>query len=345
MITLDGSVGEGGGQVVRTALSLALATCQPFRICNIRAKRKKPGLLDQHLTAVRAAAAIGTAEVEGAGKGALSLSFAPAGLQAGFYHFDIGTAGSCILVLQAILPALIAAGGASTVVLEGGTHNPFAPTFDFLYRTFLPLLNRMGMRVKATLEWPGFYPRGGGRIRVAIEPAAGSVPLQLTECSNLSFATSIRCAGLPEHIALRELEVIREKLEIAESATEMTCTSDHGPGNVVSVFAESDQLTETFTGHGKKGRRAEAVATEVAAEALAYRAAGVPVGRYLADQLLVPLVLTGGGTFLTGKPSSHTLTNAAVIRQFCGDVVQLEQEGATVWRVTVKRADRPVEAF
>src|SRR5512138_2046230 len=163
MITIDGSQGEGGGQILRSALALSLVTGKPFRIENIRARRQKPGLMRQHLTAVNAAVEIGAAHVSGNTVGSSELTFAPTALRSGEYHFVVGTAGSCTLVLQTVLPALIIAEGSSEIRLEGGTHNPAAPPFDFLAGAFLPLLNRMGPDVRAALERPGFYPAGGGR--------------------------------------------------------------------------------------------------------------------------------------------------------------------------------------
>src|SRR5258705_2280598 len=171
MLTIDGSFGEGGGQILRTALALSLVTGKPFRIENIRAGRKNPGLLRQHLTAVNAATEISRSEVMGAAIGSRELTFAPGSVVAGTYAFAVGTAGSTTLVLQTVLPALLVASGTSKVILEGGTHNPFAPPFDFLEKTFLPLVNRMGPQVTAELERPGFYPAGGGRMNVTVEPA------------------------------------------------------------------------------------------------------------------------------------------------------------------------------
>src|SRR5690242_7527890 len=171
MIIIDGSFGEGGGQILRTSLTLSLVTGKPLRIERIRAGRKSPGLLRQHLAAVNAAARVGYAEVEGASLGARELTFRPQTVAAGHYQFAVGTAGSATLVLQTVLPALLTADAPSTLVLEGGTHNPYAPPFDFLEKTFLPLLNRMGPRVEARLERHGFYPAGGGRFIVEITPA------------------------------------------------------------------------------------------------------------------------------------------------------------------------------
>ncbi len=183
MITIDGSQGEGGGQVLRTSLGLSLVTGKAFRIEKIRAGREKPGLLRQHLTAVRAAAQVGGAKVSGDEIGSRTLAFEPEQVRGGEYEFAVGTAGSATLVLQTVLPALIVAGGPSRLTLKGGTHNPWSPPFDFLQKAFLPLLERMGAKVTAELIRPGFYPAGGGEFTVEIQPVPGGrlQPLDLLE--------------------------------------------------------------------------------------------------------------------------------------------------------------------
>src|SRR5689334_15022558 len=176
VLTLDGAAGEGGGQILRSALALSLATGTPFRLDRIRGKRRPAGLLRQHLTALNAATEIGDAEVIGAQIGSSTITFTPRAVNPGTYRFAVGTAGSTTLVLQTVLPALMTASGPSELVLEGGTHNPFAPPFDFLARAFLPLIERMGPRFEASLERPGFYPAGGGKFQLRIDPAARLAP-------------------------------------------------------------------------------------------------------------------------------------------------------------------------
>ena len=171
MILIDGSFGEGGGQILRSSLGLALVTGEAVRLENIRAGREKPGLRRQHLTAVNAAVEVGAAEVKGNRMGSQELYFSPKTVKAGEYHFSVGTAGSTTLVLQTVLPALMKADDKSVLTIEGGTHNPMAPPFDHLARAFLPILKRIGWQVRAELEKPGFFPAGGGRIKVSIEPA------------------------------------------------------------------------------------------------------------------------------------------------------------------------------
>ena len=319
MLTIDGSLGEGGGQILRTALALSLVSGTPFTIEKIRGGREKPGLLRQHLTAVNAAVAVGEAEAEGATLGSQTLVFRPRAVKPGDYRFAIGTAGSTGLVIQTVLPALLIASGPSTLTLEGGTHNPAAPPFDFLERAFLPLVASMGPRVSAVLNCPGFYPAGGGRCTVSILPAARLEPLTLLERGAIKRRQArALVARLPRQIADRELAVVRTRLGWSEDELETVIVdgSAPGPGNVLLLEIESEHLTEIFCGFGEVGTRAESVAEHAAKEARRYLAAGVPVGVHLADQLLVPLALAGGGSFRTIGLSSHSRTNLDVIRLF-----------------------------
>lgn len=338
MITIDGSQGEGGGQILRSALALSLVTGKPFRIENIRARRKKPGLMRQHLTAVNAAVEVGAAQVSGNTIGSLELTFEPAALRSGEYHFAVGTAGSCTLVLQTVLPALILADAPSEILLEGGTHNPAAPPFDFLAGAFLPLLNRMGPSVKAALEHPGFYPAGGGRMRIKVTPVKKLVPLHLLERGGvLNQTATATVARLPRSIAERELAVVREKLAWGEECLQVREVRDSsGPGNVLVLVVASEQVTEVFTGFGELRVSAETVAGRTVKEAREYLASGVPVGRHLADQLLLPLALAGGGAFRTLSPTAHTTTNIDVLRQFLDLDVKVEQQDEQSWLVSIR---------
>jgi RNA 3'-terminal phosphate cyclase (ATP) len=321
LLVLDGSEGEGGGQILRSALALSLLTGTPFRIDNIRAGRARPGLMRQHLTAVQAAAAIGRAEVSGAEVGGRSLFFRPSRPQAGDYSFSVGTAGSTTLVLQTVLPALITAPGPSTLVLEGGTHNPASPPFEFLTRAFLPLLARMGPRVVVTLEQAGFYPAGGGRLRVQITPAARLAPLEL-EQRGVITARRARAvvSNLPRSIAEREIARMANRLEWPATAFTIAEVASAGPGNIVLIELETEHLTEVMVGFGEKGVRAESVADSAVDEARAYLASDAPVGCHLADQLVLPLSLAGGGHFRTLPPTEHTRTQLHIVQRFLDGV-------------------------
>lgn len=337
MLTIDGSRGEGGGQILRTSLGLSLVTGRAFRIVRIRAGRAKPGLRHQHRTAVQAAARVGNAEVEGAEVGSMELTFVPGAVAAGEYEFSVGTAGSAALVLQAVLPALLTASRPSRLTLEGGTHNPFAPPFDFLAKTFLPIVNRMGPRVTAKLERPGFYPAGGGEMHLTIEPCAGLGRIELTRRGEVRRQQARAVvANLPRHIAERELSVIQRELGWDASCLHVEQISEaHGPGNVVIIEIESEEITEVFTAFGQRGVRAETVAQRAVREVRRYLAANVPVGEHLADQLLVPMALAGGGVFETLEPSQHARTNIEVLREFLDCEVAVVPAGQEAWRVEV----------
>ncbi len=329
MIHLDGSIGEGGGQILRSALGLSMVTGQAFRIENIRAGREKPGLLRQHLTAVNAAVSICDATVTGAEISSGSLTFSPGKIKPGAYTFSIGSAGSTTLVLQAVLPALLSADGPSTLTLEGGTHNPLAPPVDFLEKAFLPLINRMGPRVEVSLERAGFYPAGGGRVVVRIQPAMKLLPLHLNDRGPITCrrATAI-VAALPGGIAKRELQKVEELLGwTGEQLQIKQMPGEWGPGNLLSLEIESEHVTEVFTGFGIKRITAEAVAHGVVRDVRRYLTADVPVGEYLADQLLIPIALAGGGSFRTLPVTPHTTTNIEIISKFLPVRFRIEPDG------------------
>lgn len=317
MITIDGSQGEGGGQILRTSLALSLVTGQPFRIVNIRAGRTKPGLLRQHLTAVQAATKVGDAVTDGAELGSTELVFRPEQIRAGEYCYAVGTAGSTTLVLQTVLPALMLADGPSRITLQGGTHNPFAPPFDFLTRTFLPLLARFGPAVAASLSRPGFYPAGGGKFDVTIQPAKLQ-PVEIFERgADRGRSVIAHVAGLPASIAARAFDQVEKRMGWPRSSFE---TVEHptncGPGFVLAATVTSEHLVETFSGFGERGVRAEDVADAMIDQVRHYLAAGAPVGEYLTDQLLLPLALAGGGGFRSTGLSRHAQTNIEVIHRF-----------------------------
>jgi RNA 3'-terminal phosphate cyclase (ATP) len=318
MITVDGSVGEGGGQILRSSLALSLVTGQPFRIANIRAGRKKPGLLRQHLTAVQAATQISGAVSDGAEMGSTELVFRPEKVRAGDYRFAVGTAGSTTLVLQTILPALILGSEASRLTLEGGTHNPFAPPFDFLARTFLAQLKRFGPTIEATLHRPGFFPAGGGMMEIIINPVAMLSPVELFERgADVGRRVVAHVAALPADIARRAFAQVEKRMGWPASTYEVV---DHpskcGPGFVLTAEVASEHLVEVFTAFGERGLRAEQVADFAIDQVRHYLAHNAPVGEYLADQLLLPLALAGRGGFRCTGLSRHAQTNIDVIQQF-----------------------------
>lgn len=321
-ISLDGSHGEGGGQILRAALSLSMRTGLPFTLHKIRQNRDKPGLRPQHLVAVNAAAQLSAAAVAGADAGSRELTFRPQlhgeNIPPGTYHFDIGTAGSAPLVLQTVLPALLAAAGPTMVTIRGGTYNPKAPPFDFIAQVFAPLLSGLGADVRVHMDRPGFYPAGGGQIMAEIAPCPRLCRLDLRERGALvSRQATAVVARLPAHIAARELAALRGHLGWpADCFHTRLIARSASPGNALLIELKCEHLTELVSCVGERGIAAEEVARRAAAEASAYLAADVPVGEHLADQLLLLLSLGHGGSYRTVEPSLHTRTQAAVIRQF-----------------------------
>ncbi|TXT38558.1 MAG: RNA 3'-terminal phosphate cyclase [Comamonadaceae bacterium] len=332
MIEIDGSQGEGGGQILRTALALSLITGRPFRLLNIRAKRAKPGLMRQHLACVQAAVAVAGGEAHctahnGQGQalsiGATELSFTPGPVQGGDYAFAVGSAGSCMLVLQTVLWPLVTAQQPSTLILRGGTHNPMAPSFSFLSHMAPYFAGGGPALFEMQLMRHGFYPAGGGEVQVRVHPPAqGLAPITLLQRGALVQAWA-EClhTGVPRNVAERELAVLQRALGWQpEQLRNRGLRSNEGPGNVLQVVLQFEHITEVLTAFGDKGISAEAVAQGLVREVQSYLAQQAPVGEHLADQLMIPMALAG----LQGKTShywasawsEHARTNAQVIERF-----------------------------
>lgn len=341
MIHIDGSVGEGGGQILRTSLAISAALGVPFTISNIRKGRDKPGLMRQHLTAVQAAQRICDAQVTGASVGSTQLTFTPGELHGGEFTFSIGTAGSTTMVMQAILPALMVAPHPAKVTIEGGTHQTHAPPFEFFAKALVPLMNRMGAKVTARLDRHGFYPAGGGRIVVDIKPATALAPLHLLERGERGKARlTILIAKLPMNIAMREREKIAEKLPIeAPPQCIEYIEASHSAGNVVLVEVPSERVTEVFSSLGEVGRPAEAVCDDVVREVRQYIASEAAVAKHLADQLMAPMAIAAaltkqpGGAFTTLPLSMHAKTNIDTIKAMAG--VTCETSGDRLVKVVI----------
>ncbi|UPG94507.1 RNA 3'-terminal phosphate cyclase [Luteibacter aegosomatissinici] len=337
MIEIDGQA--GGGQLLRTALALSLCTGEPFAMEGIRGKRERPGLLRQHLTAVEAARDIGDAGVEGAQPGSTTLRFTPRGVRGGQHRWTIGTAGSTTLVLQTVLPALWMHGVTARLVIEGGTHNPQAPSANFIAEAFLPVLARMGLDATFNLDSHGFYPAGGGSIRIDLRESRRPAEVHLAERGNVIERHALAIvSAIPATIAERELAVARARLGLANgewSVHEVRQAS--GPGNALSIRFATDHGAAVFTGFGEKRVTAEAVAERVCADAKAWMEAGVFADTYLADQLLLPMALAGRGSFTTLAPSEHTRSNAALIEKFLPVEFAFRDDGRGRWTVTVDR--------
>lgn len=332
MVEIDGSQGEGGGQILRTALALSLITGQAFGLVNIRAKRPKPGLMRQHLACVQAAVAVGggpahcqAVDAEGTAVqiGASQLRFTPGPVRGGDYEFAVGSAGSCMLVLQTVLWPLALAVQPSNITLRGGTHNPMAPSATFLSH-MVRYFSGAGQAVYALeVQRHGFYPAGGGEVRVRVAPPPdGLAAIQLMERGALveAWAESLH-AGIPKGVAGRELDVLGRALNWAEhQLRDRALRSNEGPGNALQVVLQFEHITEVLTAFGEKSVSAEEVARTVLREVQAYLAHRAPVGEHLADQLMIPMALAAlqgkEGHFWATSVSEHTRTNAKVIEQF-----------------------------
>ena len=332
MIELDGSQGEGGGQILRTALALSLVTGQGFRMDNIRARRPKPGLMRQHLACVQAAVAVGggagqTQALNGAGQrvqlGETSLTFVPGQVTAGDFEFAVGSAGSCMLVLQTVLWPLLMAKAPSRLVLRGGTHNPMAPSLSFL-QLLAPVFAAHGAPLfDIELRRHGFYPAGGGEANVQIfPPAQGLKPPHVMQRGELveMYAECLH-AGLPRGVAERELAVLKAALDLPDAQLRnRALRSNEGPGNALMVVLRFAHVTEVLTSYGDKGVSAEQVARDVLQQVRRYQASAAPVGEHLADQLMIPLALAAlqgqRGEYWATAISGHTRTNASTIEKF-----------------------------
>ena len=347
MIEIDGSTGEGGGQILRTSLALAMCTGQAIKLDRIRAKRSKPGLMRQHLTCVQAAAAVCGAMVDGAEIGSQTLVFEPGEVRAGDYSFNVGTAGSCTLVLQTVLPALMLASVPSRIALSGGTHNPMAPPFHFLDRSFAPLLRRLGVGIDLQLRRHGFYPAGGGEINALIHPASNALhPVDLFDRGERRQAyAECLTPGLPRSVASRELDALARDLGwSSDQLRHLTSRQNEGPGNALMVTLEHASVSEVFTAFGERGVSAERVARTVADEVRAFESSIGALGPHLADQWMLPLALavhdTGSGAVFTcTELTDHAKTNMEVIEKFLD--VQFDarhRDGA--WGVSIS-AGRP----
>jgi RNA 3'-terminal phosphate cyclase (ATP) len=330
MITIDGSSGEGGGQVLRTCLALAAITGLPFRLYNIRAARPKPGLQAQHLTSARAVAAICGARLEGATLGSMSLMFEPKHPpRAGEYTFDVtqarnsGSAGATTLVLQTLLLPLALApeDGESCVTIRGGTHVPFSPPFPYIRHIYLPMLWQMGVHAQVELQRYGWYPAGGGELQVRIQAQPGTLtPITLTERGGLRKLWGLAAvSNLPSHIAQRmanrAVNVLRD-VDI-QSCIEAVHVEATGPGAGIFLFAEYEHSLGGFTAYGRKGLPSEQVAGMACNDLLSHHTSGAATDMHLADQLILPAAFADGQSrWTTCQITLHLLTNAWVVRQF-----------------------------
>jgi RNA 3'-terminal phosphate cyclase (ATP) len=348
VLTLDGSHGEGGGQILRTALSLSVITMRPFRLISIRAGRRNPGILPQHLSAIRAAAAISGAVVSGDRLGSTELSFFPMHpAKSGSYTFDVaetaerGSAGSVSLILQTLVVPLALADQASIVVLCGGTHVEWSPSFDDLENAYFPALRRIGFHIGAELKRWGWYPVGDGEISCEIGMSLGAArpnPIQITDRGPLGqVAGTAVAANLPAHIPQRMADRARASLEelgfrvnILPRRITAAC-----PGAGIFLVARYENMAASFSAYGRLGKPSEAVADQAVASFRQHHFSDAAVELHLADQLLLPLSFAAGvSIFTTPRPTSHLMTNAWTLGQFA--VADISIDRGTPCRVSVE---------
>ncbi|MGQ8365367.1 RNA 3'-terminal phosphate cyclase [Glaciecola sp. 1036] len=340
-ITIDGSKGEGGGQVLRTALCLSIVTQQPLEIMNIRAGRRKPGLLRQHLTSLLAAKEISSATVEGAELGSTRIRFKPGNVKAGNYHFCIGTAGSTVLVCQTIFCVLALTKGISKVTFEGGTHNGMSPSLCFLEESFLPLMALMGVKTDVKQTSLGFYPAGGGKWEITIEPVGKFKPISLLDCKPNSDLNKSKyqlhslVSKLPVSIAEREISKAKAILNWIDADEKITEADTPGPGNSFQLKVIHDTHASLFEVVGEIGVMAENIAKRCAGRVNKFLYSQATVEEHLADQLLLPMALAGQGSFTTTKPSLHTLTNIDIIKMFLDIEIKVSQITDLLWKVEI----------
>ena len=337
MLVIDGSLGEGGGQILRTALTLSMITGQGFRLKNIRAKRKKPGLMRQHLACVLAAQQICPVDLEGADVGSTELSFSPQGaVQAKDILVSIGSAGSTGLIFQTLFPALALSQGPSSLTIQGGTHNPLAPCFDFLHSSYLPLANKMGFGGQATIHQHGFYPAGGGEVRFNILPSNSFNPLTLTQRGALkSLKAEIILSGLYPGVGKAEAEHLQRTLPELESIHHLTVQHPKGPGNAVLIYTQFEQHTCVFSAIGERNISSEAVVENVVDQAQAHLLSASAIDPHLADQIVLLMALGQGGSFTTSLITDHFKTQVDLLGKFLSRSIQSKKLGENCFRVEV----------
>jgi RNA 3'-terminal phosphate cyclase (ATP) len=340
MVEIDGSLGEGGGQVIRTALSLSALLGTPFRIRNIRQNRPKPGLRAQHLAAVRAMKEVCRAHAEGDRIGSKALLFWPNRAAGGVCRFDIGTAGATPLVLQALIPPLVYADRESRIVLTGGTHVPVSPPFHFLEHVFLPALKEMGGEIEASARVYGFYPKGGGEIDATIRPIGSTLlPLEDREKKVVWGVTGVSAvANLPLSIAERQKQAALLALRRLPIRVGIETTTVHSPGQGTFFFLKTEgaPCSAGFSSIGVRGKRAEQVGTEAALALLDYYNGEGCIDPHLADQLVLYQALAEGRSFFTTTTvTQHLLTNLAVVKQFVNMEYRVEGGPGTPGRVYI----------
>ncbi|UCE99875.1 MAG: RNA 3'-terminal phosphate cyclase [Planctomycetota bacterium] len=327
-VFVDGSTGEGGGQILRTSLALACITGKSLHIENIRAARRNPGLAKQHLSCVQAACQISNGKCRGATQGSRILDFQPSPVQSGDFYFDIGSAGSATLVSQTVLPALFLADKPSTITVTGGTHNPLAPPFDFICETFLPAIATAGFCGNCKRIKHGFFPAGGGKIIFDIQPWQEQSHQTINLCKpskQFQIHARIYIAKLPPHIAQRQQKLLLQSELDIQNIEHVEVTDSDGPGNCVMIRLCDSVRTTVFTAFGMRGKPSQEVISEAVNLAEDFMASGAAIDRFLADQLLLYMAIAKAGSYTTNELSTHLLTNMEIIKKFLPVTFQVDK--------------------
>jgi RNA 3'-terminal phosphate cyclase (ATP) len=327
-VRIDGSHGEGGGQILRSALALSAILGQPVEVTKIRAGRRNPGLQPQHLASVHALARVTGAEVRGAELGSTSLHFTPGPISGGPYRFEVATAGAASLVFQTVIAPLAFAGTPSFLTFTGGTHVPWSPPAPYVSEIFLPTVARMGVVATWRVHRAGFYPKGGGEVEAVVQPLARLDPLDLSDRGPLARLRGISAvARLPGRIAERQADRARRRLGGAgyDLDVQVAGLDAISPGDSLFLWAEFERSRAGFGALGERGKPAEQVADEAADALLGFLARDAATDPHLADQLVMLMGLANGHSVLTtSEVSRHLLTNLWTIQQFLPLQMSLE---------------------
>lgn len=347
MIVIDGSIGEGGGQILRYTLALASLLNKPVRIVNIRAKRKNPGLQPQHLTCVKAVATLAEAEVEGAYRGSMELVFRPKKLRGGSFVFDVGTAGSVSLVLQSLLPILPFLDRKTTIEIRGGTDVPMSPPIDYLRYVLQPLLKRLGYRIDIEVVRRGHYPRGGGIVKVIVDPVHGLESMDIVERGDIKIIKGrSHCVKLPGHVAERQAKAakdcllsrgINKPIEIELEYYEPDRDPHLGPGSGIVLYSETENSILGGDALGAKGKYAEEVGKEAAEKLYRELSTGAAIDRHAADMLIPLMALARGVSRITvSELTPHTITAIEVVKILAGTEAQIRGHANRVVSIEIR---------
>jgi RNA 3'-terminal phosphate cyclase (ATP) len=344
VLQIDGNYGEGGGQILRTTLSLSCILERPVEIINIRKGRRIPGLQPQHLTSVGACRRIGDAQVQGDVLQSLSLRFSPQETKGGDFTFDVAekkrSAGSTLLVLQTLFLPLSHCNNGSNIKVLGGTHVPWSPPFDYLKEIFVPMLMKIGIKIDLQIKRWGWYPKGGGEVHCSIQPTTKFDPLNLTERGELRRLSGISVvSNLPDHIAQRQKNQATKVLKAKGYSPDIQLLQGPsiGQGTFFFLKAEFENTIAGFGALGERGKRAEKVAEEACDDFLQFMQTEAAVDQHLADQLIPYLALAEGtSTFTVSKITKHLLTNIWVVKQFLQREISVEGVEGEQGRVIIR---------